>query len=188
LLAQLCGGNERVAPVRGASVLLIAAFIAALASVLFAIRWDLHYAASAEAARSWDFLWRTSVWKQISGYSVLALSAMALILSLRKRIKPFIAGEFGIWRIAHAVIGVLTLAGLLVHTGGRLGANLNLLLMSTFLLLVLLGSATSAVLALEHRFKQPLLALKRGTVWAHILLFWPIPALLGMHICKSYFF
>jgi nitrite reductase (NADH) large subunit len=188
LLAQLCGADAHPVRAFGATWLLMASVIALIAALLLGVRWDLQYAASAEAGASLDFLWRDTLWKQVSGYSVVGLSAIALVFSLRKRIKRFTAGNFGGWRIAHVAVGVLTLAGLLVHTGGRLGSNLNLLLMAAFLSLVLLGSISGALLATEHRAARPAATWKRRAIWAHILLFWPVPALLGMHVIKSYFF
>ena len=32
------------------------------------------------------------------------------------------------------------------------------------------------------------LRLRRQSTWLHILLFWPVPALLGWHIFKTYWF
>ena len=81
------------------------------------------YAATVQVPWQWDVLWRDGFWKQVSGFTVLALSALILVLSLRKRIRRFTLGDFPVWRVAHAVLGALTLAGLAVHTGGRLGSN-----------------------------------------------------------------
>ena len=89
------------------------------------------------------------------------------------------------------VIGTLLLVvtGLVAHTGLRLGSGLNFLLMASFSLLLLVGAVTTAVLALEHRLDTSLAQrLRRQSVWLHILLFWPVPALLGWHVFKTYWF
>ena len=113
---------------------------------------------------------------------------LILLLSLRKRIRRFTLGDFPVWRVVHAVLGALTLAGLAVHTGGRLGANLNFLLIASFLGVVALGSVAGGVIALEHRIGAGAARLRRAWTWSHILLFWPIPVLLALHVFKTYYF
>ena len=188
LLNQLCGGDERARPVRAAGMVLGTSAIALLAALLFASRWDLDYAASVQGPTSWDFLWRPSVWRQTSGYALLALTAVGLLMSLRKRVKRLAVGDFGVWRAAHVALGALAFIALLAHTGGRLGDNLDFALSSGFLLLSAIGAASGALIALEHRWRAPRVTLRRRAAWAHILLAWPLPALLGVHIYKSYFF
>jgi nitrite reductase (NADH) large subunit len=188
LINQLCGGDERRRPARGAGMVLGTSAIALLAALLFASSWDLDYAASVQDLASWDFLWRTSAWKQTSGYALLALSALALMMSLRKRVKRLTIGDFGVWRVLHVALGALAFIALLAHTGGRLGAHLDFALSAGFLLLSALGAASGVLIALEHRWRTPRVTLRRRFVWAHILLSWPLPALLGVHVYKSYFF
>ena len=137
--------------------------------------------------RAWDAIWRESAWKQASGYTVLGLSVLALLLSLRKRLFRTI-GDFAWWRVAHALLAVLCLGGLAVHTGGRMGANLDFLLMAAFLGAVALGAVAGGVVALEHRLGARAQRLRRAWTWAHLVLFWPVPVLLGFHVFKSYYF
>lgn len=187
LLAELAGGSERAAPARGAKVLLAAggaALGAALAAALFAVP----YPSTVQMPWMWDVLWRESVWKQVSGYALLVLSLLALLLSLRKRIRRFTLGDFAHWRSAHGVLAALTLAALAVHTGGRLGANLNFILAAMFLGLICAGSIAGGVVALEHRLGPRGGRLRRAWTWAHLLFSWPVPALLGMHVLKTYYF
>lgn len=134
-------------------------------------------------------LWLDGFYKQVSGFTLLGLSVVALLLSLRKRLKRFRFGAYGYWRVMHTVLGVLTLLILLLHTGLRLGENLNFYLMACFVGLAILGAAAGTVTAYESR--KASLALgrwRRCSAWAHILLFWPLPVLLGFHILKSYYF
>lgn len=187
LLAELIGSVGALVPARGAYVVLggaVAALLGALAIALFA----MPYAESVQLAWQWDVMWRDSFWKQTSGFTVMGLAAVALLLSLRKRMRRFAWGEFPLWRALHVLLGALTLAALAVHTGGRLGSNLNRGLMVSFLVLVVLGAAAGAVIALEHRLGARAAALRRTWLWGHILLFWPIPLLLTLHVLKTYYF
>jgi nitrite reductase (NADH) large subunit len=187
LLAELAGSGAPPSPACGGRWLLGLGGAALAAALLFAL-FQVPYPSTVQLAWMWDVLWRESFWKQASGYSVLGLSVLALALSLRKRIKRVKFGDFSLWRVAHAALAVLVLAGLAVHTGGRLGSNLNLVLMLTFLGVIALGAAAGGVVALEHRLGGRGAQLRRTWTWAHLLLFWPVPVLLGMHVFKSYYF
>ena len=101
----------------------------------------------------------------------------------------FTYGSFDLWRISHVVLGIVALAVLVIHTGFRLGNELNLLLMINFLLLAVVGANASTVVATEHRM-VPAVAKKQRKLWnkVHLLLFWSLPVLLGFHILKTYYF
>ena len=136
-------------------------------------------------------LWLDGFWKQVSGYTLLALSGAAAVLSLRKRFKALAFGGFGGWRIAHVAIGTATLAALFAHTGLRFGDNLNFWLMASFAALLLAGAAAGIASALEHRLLQsPADAARaRNTAfWLHVVAFWPLPALLAIHILTVYYY
>ncbi|MGA1202874.1 MAG: hypothetical protein ACO4BJ_07815, partial [Planctomycetota bacterium] len=77
------------------------------------------YPDSVQVSWSWDVLWRESLWKQVSGYTLLGLSGFALVLSLRKRWSRLRIGGFDGWRAFHVALGVAVVAALVVHTGGR---------------------------------------------------------------------
>jgi nitrite reductase (NADH) large subunit len=140
-------------------------------------------------------LWLDGTWKQTSGYTLLALSVMASLLSLRKRWLPVALlqwlGEFAAWRLVHILIGVSALLVLFVHTGFRLGHNLNFWLMSCFLTASLSGATIGITSALEHRIsKSPEQAarLRSISLWLHVLALWPLPLLLGFHILSVYYY
>jgi nitrite reductase (NADH) large subunit len=183
LLVELTGTSQAPPPVRGSRTLLTAG-IAALVLVLLASIASLPYADT--VTKTWDVIWRESAWKQASGFTVLGLSLLALVLSLRKRWFKF--GDFALWRVAHAVVAALCLAGLAAHTGGRLGANLDFLLVATFLGVIALGALAGGLISLEHRLGARGARLRRAWTWAHLLVFWPVPVLLGVHVFKSYYF
>ena len=55
--------------------------------------------------------------------------------------------------------------------------------------LVLVGALASGAIGLQHALPRRLA--RRGrevSLWLHILLLWPLPALLGFHIFKTYWF
>jgi nitrite reductase (NADH) large subunit len=183
LLAELAGSSGSLPPATGSKTLL-AAGGAALFFVLLASIVSLPYAET--VTKTWDAIWRESAWKQASGYTVLGLSVLALLLSIRKRFLK--VGDFALWRAAHAVVAALCLAGLAAHTGGRLGANLDLFLIVSFLGVIALGAVAGGIVALEHRLGARAVRLRRAWTWAHLLLFWPVPVLLGVHVFKSYYF
>ena len=188
LVAELAGAAGPAQPVRGWKLLLGASGTALKAAAAIALVLAIPYAATVQVPWQWDMLWRDSFWKQVSGYSVLALCAALAMLSLRKRVLRFTLGDFPLWRVAHALLGTLTLVGIAVHTGGRLGSNLNLLLMAAFLGVVALGAVAGGVIALEHRLGEGAARLRRNWLWTHILVAWPIPVLLGFHVLKTYYF
>jgi nitrite reductase (NADH) large subunit len=188
LVAELAGAAGPAQPVRGWKLLLGASSTALKAAAVIALVLAVPYAATVQVPWQWDLLWRDNFWKQVSGYSVLALCVALAVLSLRKRVRAFTLGDFPLWRIAHALLGTLTLAGIAVHTGGRLGSNLNFLLMAAFLGVVALGAVAGGVIALEHRLGEGAARLRRNWLWTHILIAWPIPVLLAFHVLKTYYF
>lgn len=188
LLVQLLGVDE-IDPVRAARVLIVAAILAALGSLFWFLPLVIPYADSVQAPFSIDVLWRNGLYKQISGFMLLGFSVLLALVSVRKRIRRVSWGDFGGWRAVHVMLGVLTVTVLVAHTGFRAGDNLNFYLMVIFAGLVLAGAAASAVMGLQHMLP---LSLARHTrqlsVWVHVLLIWPLPALLGFHILKTYWY
>jgi nitrite reductase (NADH) large subunit len=186
LLAQMLG--IALAPVESASTLRLWATIALALTLTFIFPWTIPYATTVRADVSWDWLWREGFYKQLSGYSLLGMTALALIMSPRKRMTAFTAGRFSAWRSMHVVVGALALIALLVHTGGRVGSNLNRLLLCAFVALIVLGSGAALVMAAEHRLGARAPRVRARWYWLHLLLFWPVPVLLGMHVFKTYYF
>lgn len=139
-----------------------------------------------------DFIWRDSFWKQVTGYVLLGVATLALLLPLRKRVKRLAFGNYGMWRTIHSVIGIMTLVGLLVHTGMRMGSNFNLLLAITFLGLNFSGAITGAITSWESRtggeLGMTLRQWRPRLTMFHILCLWPMPILLIIHIACVYFY
>lgn len=192
LLEELCGATTTSKP-RGARALLVCSTIALLA-VLLAI--FLPPPAMADSVESWryriDQFWRDNVIKQITGYSLMAIFLIGLLLSLRKRFKWFRFGHFAYWRVFHTAFGVVALIALFIHTGFRFGHNLNFWLMFTFVALNLLGAFAGILAAIESKgtTKAALTArrFRPALTYAHLVLFWPLPVLLTFHILSVYLY
>lgn len=189
LLAELLGGVAKAERIRFIKSVLIYSLLAGLAAVLAFVLPGLHYNQSAQEPLLWDFVWRENLAKQVSGYSILALTLVGLLVSLRKRWKRFSFFDFSFWRFAHVFIGLLIVLALFTHTGFRLGENLNAWLMSLFTGLILIGGIYGVFVSVQHRVDGVLARQVRSYLnWVHLLLFWPVPVLLTFHILKGYYF
>jgi nitrite reductase (NADH) large subunit len=188
LLLQLLGALS-VEPVRAARLLTGLAVLALLTMLPFFLPADIPYNGSARDVLQYDALWRNGLYKQISGFALLALVVLLGLLSLRKRVARIGWGSFDGWRALHVVAGVLTVAILAVHTGLRMGTQLNFWLMLLFAGLLLAGAGASASVGLQHVLPLSLARRSRTfAVWAHVLLLWPLPVLLGFHVLKTYWY
>lgn len=189
LIVSLLGSKEKPQPVIAAKALLAISVLILSAFVSWLVQGGIPYPKTVDVPWRWDQIWRDGFIKQVSGFTVLGLSLLALVLSLRKRVKKITLLDFAWWRLLHVVLGLLVLAGLLLHTGMRLGENLNLYLMVSFIGLLLVGSLASTIISLVHKVDAVRgQRVKNAMVWGHILLFWPVPALLVFHVLQSYYF
>lgn len=163
---------------------------AALAlALLFLQPWNVPYVWTETITWHWDDLWRNSLAKQVSGFSLLALAVLLALIGLRKRWKRFSLLAFFHWRWLHAAVGGVALLVLWAHTGGRTGDGLNQWLALTMLGASLTGVGLALFLAREHRVpRNRVAALRPALQWLHWLLLWPLPALLGFHILKTYYY
>lgn len=189
LLSKMLDKAASPEPVKGANSLFIAGLLSALFLLVALFLPAIPYADTVRVTWQWDSLWRDNLAKQISGFSLLSLSVIALFLSLRKRVKKFSLLSFPIWRIIHVIIGALTVGGLVIHSGFHLGSGINYFLAVSFIAVLIAGGMSSLVVAVEHKLDAVLSRkIKTKLVWLHILAFWPLPVLLSMHVFKSYYF
>ena len=98
----------------------------------------------------WDVMYRNGWWRQATGYGLLAGVAVAFGFSLRKRWARIGWGNFGGWRLAHSMIGILALAALVLHTGLRLGSGFNRVFLSVFLIVSVLGALAALYIDRKH--------------------------------------
>lgn len=194
LVQQMTSIQEPAVAEKGAAWLWGASIVGLVVLIALLFGPAMPYADSIESPLAkLDSLWRVTFYKQISGFVLLGLSVIVLLLSLRKRMTKFTWGAFPKWRVMHVIVGVLSLVVIFLHTGFRAGNNLNFVLMLMFFILLLVGVVASAVISQEHELSKKLsqrvlLKIRKTSILTHILLFWPIPALLIFHIIKSYYF
>jgi nitrite reductase (NADH) large subunit len=180
-------GAPSAAPSRGLPATAIAA--AALAA-LFACLPPLSAAGSVQSPwHTVERLWRDGVLHQATGYALLGMVLLALLLPLRKRLPFLRGGSLPVWKLAHALLGTVGVLTLVSHTGLRLGHGLNLALSASFLALNLFGAFAAGALAwMERRPTPSASAMRTWLAWGHVLLFWPLPLLLVFHVWSVYLF
>lgn len=189
LLLDLLGAPAVVAATKGWKGLAALSALALLAALVTAVVAPVPFPDTVQVRLRLDLLWVDGTFKQASGFTLLGLSLVALMLSLRKRVRWLTFGSFAAWRVAHALLGLLTLVVLFAHTGLRLGSNLNFAVMATFLTIALAGALSGGAVAFEHRLagsRGP--TLRKVATWVHIVAFWPLLALLGFHVLAVYYF
>lgn len=192
LVEELCGAP--VNAVRGyAALMLIVVAVAAIALGLVSLAFEFPVAKSVDSLEfRLNRLWSDTLPKQITGYSLLGIALLGLLISLRKRLPRFRFGAFAKWRLFHAGFGLLSLVVLFAHTGFRFGANLNACLMGVFVGLNLLGAVAGIAAGLETRGSPQAASLARrfrpGLTLAHYVLFWPLPVLVAFHIASVYLY
>jgi len=169
--------------------MLLASFMAIVVALSIVVIPGIAVGESVNEPAPFEFLWNDKFWKQVTGFSLLGMSVVGLLMSLRKRIKSDRIGKFAYWRFFHIVLGALCAVTLLAHTGLHTGDNLNQMLMIDFLTVLVMGAIASSVVALGHRL-PPMRSqrVKKFWSWAHILVTWPLPILLGTHILTVYYY
>lgn len=190
LVNNFIGCHAKPDPVTGFRSLFLASLISVAFALIMLLLPGLEYMQSVQASVNWDALWRDSLFKQISGFSLLGISILISLISLRKRLNSIVnKWDFAWWRVFHVVVAVMAIAVLLIHTGFRFGDHLNFYLMSIFSGLIFVGALAGTVIAMDHKFTRKVARrLRTVTVWLHIILLWPMPVLLGFHVVKTYYF
>ncbi|MGE0667058.1 MAG: FAD-dependent oxidoreductase [Sphingomonadales bacterium] len=187
LLQELLGQPAKAEPVPWRRTLLALSLLTLVLASAMAWMPPLAVPASFSTAFRVEQLWVDGLYKQISGFTLLGLGAIAALLSIRKRWRRFTLGGYGGWRAAHAALGATTLVVLAAHTGFDLGDNLNLWLVASFAVMALLGFAAGAATSLQHRLGRGA-DVRSMSLWLHILASWPLPVLLTFHILSVYAF
>lgn len=180
--------DDKPAAVYGILRIFLLSTLAFVAAALFVLVPGVEPADSVQTF-SYEFLWTDKFWKQVSGYSIIGLIALALTVSLRKRLGLESLGQLYHWRILHTAFGLLAILVLVIHTGAHLGENLNRWLMINFLVVSAAGAlaGVSYSWALKNH-SEIALSLRKSWFWVHLLVTWPLPALLIIHILSVYFY
>ena len=189
LLAELLGGAIKAEKLKAYKSFLVYSLFATLAMTAAIVLPGLMYNVSSEDMLQWDMIWRDGSIKQVTGFTILGLVTIALLISLAKRWKRFSLFEYNLWRYVHVLAGVLIAISLFAHTGFRIGHQMNSWLMSIFVALMFVGGLYGLFMSVQHKLDGVLVQKVRGYFnWIHLLLFWPVPVLLSFHIFKTYYF
>lgn len=189
LVQQLVCNDEPAEKETGSSPLIIGGSLAMILVAIMALWPEAQVSTSVQQTGWFEALWNDKFWKQTTGFSLLGMTAVGLLMSLRKRLSWTWMGNFAHWRVVHTLLGVSCCVALILHSGFHLGENLNRLLMLNFLAILLLGALSSGVIGISH--KLPLVSAttsRKYTQWLHIIVSWPLPVLLAFHILSVYYF
>ncbi len=188
LLSSLLGAPSAPLPTKGYLGLGIAAIVSVGLILFYCLSSPIPNPSSVKTP-SLSFLWTETFWKFTTGYTLVGLCLLSLLLSLRKRTPRFSLGNYGLWRAGHSLIGASTLVILITHTGLRLGENLNFVLLLDFLGLAAIGALASLFTSMEARLPSLWARrLRAASTTMHILLFWPLPILVFFHAFKAYYY
>lgn len=188
-LVQQFAGLPAAAVARDNSTLFVGGLSAfavfLLAALTFATPIDLPNSAQT-AATVWQTMITNVFWKQVSGYSLLALAIASLLISVRKRTSLLQRIRFSSLRVVHVGLATAALGVLIAHTGFHRGSNLNFVLFSVFTTASFTGSLVGLVAGTESRLPPPLRAFRRPLTLIHVLCLWPLPLLVTFHIVSVY--
>ncbi len=190
LLQQMLGAIG-IEAVRASRLLLVSGIVTLFAIAAFLSLPNISYSDSVQNTWHWDLLWRDTLFKQISGFTLLGRSVVLAFISIPKRYKTKKVswGQFSSWRAVHVAVGLFVLVALVAHTGLRTGHELNMILMLVFSGLLLAGAVLSGAVGLQHKLPLSLARTMRAwSLWTHIALLWPLPVLLGFHVLKTYWY
>ncbi|MEM9645990.1 MAG: FAD-dependent oxidoreductase, partial [Planctomycetota bacterium] len=193
LVCELAGSSAETQKSPGATPLLVASVIAAIAGVAMFLVPPISLADSVQSGwRRVDWLWRSDFARQVTGFTLVGLTLVGMTFALRKRLDWFRWGHYGMWRALHGILGALVLIGLAVHTGFSLGENLNALLGICFIGASVVGAAAGIASSLESRLVgRAAMEVRR---WRpritkfHYWFTWPLPVLIVLHIFSFYWF
>ena len=189
LLQQLLGDQGPLEKTTARIPILFASLVAILLVPIIFWLPGITISDTVQESAALQTLWNDKFWKQITGFTLLGLSLLGLLMSLRKKINSKRLGGFAYWRLLHVLLGVSCAVLVIVHTGFHLGANLNRLLIIDFLLVIGLGALAGLMLAFSHRFSPVQSQRYSKTLsWFHLLVSWPLPVLLASHILSVYYF
>ena len=173
----------------GATTLTAGALLAIALVALLAFCPEAKVADSVQQQGWFEGIWNDKFWKQVTGFTLLGLTAIGLLMSLRKRLSWRWMGKFSGWRLVHASLGVLCCITLVFHSGFHLGSNLNQLLIVNFLAVLLMGAFTSGAIGLGHKLRTGAAqGTRKSMQWLHIIVSWPLPVLLAVHILTVYYY
>ncbi|MDI1435520.1 FAD-dependent oxidoreductase [Polyangium sorediatum] len=182
-------GKESVPPEPGIRPLLVASIGAFLLSAVAVASRPIPVPTTIAGRLGPARMLTDDTFKQVSGYVLLGLCVVSLVLSLRKRWRKFTWLDVPMFRAIHGVIGASTIFALVVHTGLRLGHHLNLVLSIDFLAVCVLGAIAGVVTSISNRWGAVKARDRRLlSSRAHLIVFWPLPVLVALHVVQVYYY
>ncbi len=189
LLMNLCGQKEKALKDKLWLPMLVVSVLALIVVGIVASFPPIPVSETVQQPSFLENYWNDKFWKQVTGFSLLGMSATGLLMSVKKRWLKKLLGEFTYWRLLHALLGTLCAVTLIFHTGFRLGENLNQWLMLNFLAVLGVGTLAGITMSVEFTLNGTIATrLRSFWAWLHILMSWPLPMLLAMHILTVYYF
>jgi nitrite reductase (NADH) large subunit len=190
LVAELLGVAALPPPGQRSRLLLGLSLIAALCCGLWVAVPALSPADSVPGQwRVFDAFRTSDDFRKISGFTLAGVAVCSMLLSLRKRTRLLDRLAFGSARALHALLGGLSLAGLVAHTGLSVGSNLSFALLACFLGAALAGGLTGVATSLETTqsagLARPARRARSPLTWFHQAWRWPQPVLLGAHVLAA---
>ncbi|MCY3818557.1 MAG: GPP34 family phosphoprotein [Gammaproteobacteria bacterium] len=138
-------------------------------------------------------LWGDGAWQEWSGYVLLALSVLGFAAASLRRMR-FAAkiGDQNWWRVMHVGLGLSCVLLLFVHTGFRLGYNLNAVLMGCYLAALVSGAFAGILMGGATQLRRFGFAqagrLTRLPMRVHVIALCTLPALLVIHLLIVYLY
>lgn len=176
-------------PERGRKALLVASIVALSWVLVLLFAPPIPPARSVHASAIVEALTINGVWKQVSGYLLVAVCVLSLGISLRKRWKRFQFSDVPIFRAIHGVVTAGSLVLFFAHTGFHVGHGLNFILTIAFLTAMVVGAVAGAIFALSDRMTALAARDRRlRASWVHILVLWPLPILIALHVVMVYYY
>lgn len=138
-------------------------------------------------------LWGDGAWQEWSGYVLLVLSIAGFAAAAFRKVR-FVArtGDQNWWRVAHVGLGISCVLLLFVHTGFRLGSNLNAVFMGCYLAALVSGACAGALMGGAAQLRRLGFAqvgkLTRLPMRVHVIALVALPALLIIHLLIVYLY
>ncbi len=135
-------------------------------------------------------LWSGDRLQRWSGYLLAGLSIAALAAALRLRTRAGARAGGHRWRLGHLALGLGCVGALFAHTGFRMGANLNAVLMGCYLGALLFGALVGVWTGGAARLRRFGFTPKARRLFlrSHLFALLPLPALLIVHILVAYLY
>ena len=138
-------------------------------------------------------LWSDGTWQEWSGYVLLVLSIAGFAAAAFRRVRfATRMGDQNWWRVAHVGLGVSCVLLLFVHTGFRLGSNLNAVLMGCYLAALVSGACAGVLMGGATQLRRfgfsQVGKLTRLPMRVHVIALVTLPALLIIHLLIVYLY